>query len=86
MKSIIHMQIMEGDLVRTINETLPLIGHFHTAGNPRRHDLDAEQEINYPPICKAISAGSYDGYVGQEFLPKGDPIAALEHAFKECNH
>jgi hydroxypyruvate isomerase len=81
---IYHMQIMEGDVVRTIKENLPHIGHFHTAGNPGRHDLDDEQELNYRPIAKAIAAGGYAGFVGQEFVPKGDPVAGLEAAYREC--
>ena len=83
---IYHMQIMEGDVIRTIRENIQHIGHFHTAGNPGRNDLDADQELNYPAICRAISATGYSGFVGQEFLPKGDPVAALEHAFKQCNY
>ena len=83
---IYHMQIMEGDLIRTINENIQHIGHFHTAGNPGRFDLDGEQEINYPPVCRAIAASGYSDFVGQEFLPKGDPIAALEHAYALCNY
>ncbi|MCY3021331.1 MAG: TIM barrel protein [Planctomycetota bacterium] len=83
---IYHMQIMEGDVIRTIKENIQHIGHFHTAGNPGRNDLDDEQELNYRPICRAISAGGYTGYVGQEFVPKGAPYAALEHAFRQCNY
>ncbi|HEY3323153.1 MAG TPA: TIM barrel protein [Planctomycetota bacterium] len=81
---IYHMQIMEGDLVRTVKEHIQHIGHFHTAGNPGRRDLDLDQEINYPPLCQAIAASGYNAYVGQEFMPKGDPVAALEQAFKLC--
>ncbi len=82
---IYHMQIMEGDLIRTIRANIAHIGHFHTAGNPGRHELDATQEIFYPPIMKAISETNFTGFVGQEFVPVGDPLAALEEAFRVCD-
>jgi hydroxypyruvate isomerase len=82
---IYHMQIMEGDVVRTIKENIRYIGHFHTAGNPGRNDLDGEQELNYRPIAKAIAASGYKDFVGQEFIPKGDPFAALEAAYRLCD-
>jgi len=82
---IYHMQIMEGDLIRTIRANIARIGHFHTAGNPGRQDLDDEQELNYKGICRAIAATGYDGYVGHEFRPKGDVIAALRAAFAVCD-
>ena len=82
---IYHMQIMEGDLIRNITDHIDCIGHFHTAGNPGRRDLDDQQEIYYPPIMQAIAATSYEGYVGHEYRPKGDPIDSLEHAFSVCN-
>jgi hydroxypyruvate isomerase len=81
---IYHMQIMEGDLIRTLQNAAPHIGHYHTAGNPGRYDLDDQQEINYPPIMRAIAATGYTGFVGQEFAPKGDPIDALRAAFELC--
>ena len=59
--------------------------HYHTAGVPGRHDLDEAQELNYPPIIKAIAASGYEGYLGHEFIPKGDPVAALDRAFKACD-
>jgi hydroxypyruvate isomerase len=79
------MQIMEGDLVRTIQESIDYIGHFHTAGNPGRKDLDDEQEIYYPPVMRAIAETDYDLYIGHEFVPKGDPLAAMQAAFDTCN-
>lgn len=82
---IYHMAIMEGDLIRTIRENIKWIGHFHTAGNPGRNDLDDTQELNYRGICRAIAATGYDLYVGHEFRPKGDPIAALQQTFEICN-
>ncbi|MBI3912220.1 MAG: TIM barrel protein, partial [Armatimonadetes bacterium] len=77
---IYHMQIMEGDLIRTIRENIQHIGHFHTAGNPDRRDLDEEQEICYAAVMRAIRDTGYSLYVGHEFSPKGDKLAALKHA------
>jgi len=82
---IYHMQIMEGDLIATIRDNIQYIGHFHTAGNPGRRDMDEEQEIYYPAVMRAIANTGYDMYVGQEFVPKGDPIEALRTAFKLCD-
>ena len=81
---IYHMQIMEGDIIRTIQAAHPFIGHYHTAGNPGRNDLDDEQEINYPAILRAIRATGYVGYIGHEFIPKGDPAVALRTTFEQC--
>ncbi len=81
---IYHMQIMEGDVIRTIRDNIQWIGHFHTAGNPGRHDLDDEQELNYRAICNAIRETDYDGFIAHEFRPKGDPIQALQNAFDIC--
>jgi len=82
---IYHMQIMEGDLIRNIRDHIRHIGHFHTAGNPGRNNLDENQEIYYPAVMRAIAATDYDGYVGHEFGPKGDPVEALRQAFAACN-
>jgi hydroxypyruvate isomerase len=82
---IYHMQIMEGDVIRTIRENIKWIGHFHTAGNPGRNDLDDTQEMNYRGICRAIAATGYDLYVGHEFRPKDDPMAALRATFAICD-
>src|SRR6266851_1688896 len=82
---IYHMQIMEGDIIRTIREYHPYFAHYHTAGNPGRHEIDETQEINYAPIVRALLETGYTGYLGQEFLPLGDPIAALKQAFDLCN-
>jgi hydroxypyruvate isomerase len=79
------MQIMEGDVIRTIQENIRWIGHFHFAGNPGRNDLDDTQELNYAAISKAIAATDYDLYVGHEFEPKGDVIEALRQAFAICD-
>lgn len=82
---IYHMQIMEGDVIRNIREHIDWIGHFHTAGNPGRNDLDDTQEMNYAGICRAIAETGYDLYVGHELWPKGDKIEALRQSFEICN-
>lgn len=82
---IYHMQIMEGDLIRTIRTYGHHFGHYHTAGNPGRRDLDETQEIYYPAVMKAIAESGYDLFVGHEFSPKGDPIEALAAAYRVCN-
>lgn len=75
-----HMQLMEGDLSRTIKANFDLIGHVHTAGAPGRHDLDDRQEINWRGIAGLLRRLHYDHWVGHEFVPRGDPIAALRQA------
>lgn len=82
---IYHMQIMEGDIISTIRTYHPYFAHYHTAGNPGRHEIDETQELNYAPIVRAILETGYDGYLGQEFIPIGDPVASLRHAFEICN-
>ena len=83
---IYHMQIMEGDVIRTITENAAYIGHYHTAGNPGRNEFEPQdqQELNYPPIMRAIKATGFKGFVGQEFLPKRDPLTSLREAVKLC--
>jgi len=85
---IYHMQIMEGDIIRTITDNIAYIGHFHTAGNPGRRDLDDEQELFYPAIMRTIAklteAGKYDGYVAHEFGPKHS-VDSLRSAFQLCD-
>lgn len=83
---IYHMQIMEGDLIRSINDYNPYIGHYHTGGNPGRNEIDETQEIHYPAVMRAIVATGYKGFVGQEFVPKRpDPIASLRQAIRICD-
>ena len=82
---IYHMQIMEGDVIRTIRDNHSYFAHYHTAGNPGRNEIDDTQELNYRPIMQAIVDTGYSGYVGQEFIPKGDSIASLKQAFDICN-
>jgi hydroxypyruvate isomerase len=78
-----HMQVMEGDVIRTIQNRHAAFGHYHVAGNPGRHEPDASQELWYPAIYAAIAAGGFSGYVGMEFIPRGDPIAALQAALDD---
>ncbi len=75
-----HMQIMEGDVIRTIAAQHQHFAHYHVAGNPGRHEPDASQELNYPPIYRAIADAGFRGYVGMEFVPRGEPVAALRDA------
>ena len=82
---IYHMQIMDGDIIRTIGENIQWVGHFHTAGVPGRHELDETQELYYPAIARAISATPYDLYVGHEFSPLGDLYKGLEQAYQSCD-
>ena len=81
---IYHMQIMEGDIIRTIRAAHGMIGHYHTAGNPGRNELDDTQELYYPPILQAIKETGYAGYIAHEFVPKGDPITSLRTTFQQC--
>jgi hydroxypyruvate isomerase len=83
---IYHMQIMEGDVIRTIQENKDYIGHYHTGGNPGRHEIDETQELNYPAIVKAILDTGYDGYLGQEYIPaRPDQISSLAQGYRICN-
>ncbi len=77
---IYHMQIMEGDVVRTIGQYKELIGHYHTAGVPGRNELDDTQELFYPRIARAIAETGFTGYVAHEFMPKSAPIEKLAQA------
>lgn len=83
---IYHMQIMEGDLIRSIKNNHQYFGHYHTAGNPGRNEINDSQEINYPAIVRAVLDTGYDGYFCQEFIPtREDKIASLEEAIKICD-
>ena len=83
---IYHMQINEGDVIRTINENHEFIGHYHTAGVPGRNEIDQTQELFYPAIMKAIVATGFKGYVAQEFIPKNnEPIQSLQNAIQICD-
>jgi hydroxypyruvate isomerase len=81
---IYHMQIMEGDVIRTIKANLKYIGHFHTAGNPGRHEFDDTQEMNYAGICKAIADLGFEGYLAHEYSPTRDAVATLEKMITIC--
>jgi hydroxypyruvate isomerase len=83
---IYHMQIMEGDVIRTIQQYHPYFGHYHTGGNPGRHEIDETQELNYPAIMRAIAETGYTGHVAQEFIPTWeDKIAALKQGVGICD-
>ncbi len=83
---IYHMQIMEGDVIRTIRDNIQWIGHFHTGGVPGRHEIDASQELNYHAIALAIADLGYAGYLAHEFIPTHpDPYTSLADAFRICS-
>jgi len=83
---IYHMQIDEGDVIRTIRDNHPYFGHYHTGGVPGRHEIDESQELYYPAIMKAILATGFKDYVAQEFIPAGpDKIASLQKAISICD-
>jgi len=81
---IYHMQIMEGDIIRTIQQNIKYIGHFHTAGNPGRHEFDDTQEMNYKGICKAIADLGYQGCLSHEYTPTKDSLETLEKMMSIC--
>ena len=82
---IYHMQIMEGDVIRTIRDNLAHIAHFHTGGVPGRNEIDDGQELNYRTVCTAIADAGFTGYVAHEFVPKRDPLTSLAEAVKICD-
>lgn len=85
---IYHMQIMEGDIIRTIEKNIQYIGHFHTAGNPGRWEFDLDtQEMNYKPIAKKIADLGYTGWISHEYSPRPgntDPVKTLDAMLKIC--
>lgn len=83
---IYHMQIMEGDVIATIQENIQYIAHFHTGGVPGRHEIDGTQELNYRRICEAIVETGFTGYLAHEFVPAGpDPLASLRESVLLCD-
>jgi hydroxypyruvate isomerase len=84
---IYHAQIMDGDVVRNIRDNFRWIGHFHTGGNPGRHDIDESQELNYRFVAQAIVDLNYTGYLAHEYSPAEghDPIATLNKALDICD-
>jgi hydroxypyruvate isomerase len=83
---IYHMQIDEGDVIRNLTDYHPYIAHYHTAGVPGRHELDDQQELNYPAIMRAIKATGFTGFVAQEFIPRqADKLASLRQAVQLCD-
>ncbi|ROQ17994.1 hydroxypyruvate isomerase [Marinimicrobium koreense] len=86
---IYHMQIMEGDIIRTIRDSHQYFGHYHTAGVPGRHEIDDSQELYYPAIMRAIQEVDFKGYVAQEFIPARatdeEKVESLKAAIKICD-
>lgn len=82
---IYHMQIMEGDVIRTIRDNWDAIGHFHTGGVPGRNEIDETQELAYPTIMRAIADLGYTGFIGQEFIPKRDALTSLAQGVRICD-
>jgi len=82
---IYHMQIMEGDIIRTVRDNIQYIGHFHTGGVPGRHELDDTQELQWRTIAKAIADLNFGGYFAHEFIPLHDPMTSLKQAVDLCN-
>lgn len=82
---IYHVQVMNGDVLRRIGQHHEIIGHVHTAGNPGRGELDANQEIQYPAAMRKLLEVGYQGYVGQEFIPTRDPWEGLYQAVSQCD-
>jgi hydroxypyruvate isomerase len=81
---VFHVQIMDGDLISRIRQYKDYIGHYHTAGNPGRHELDDTQEINYPSVMRAIADTEFSGYIVHEFMPTRDPLEGLREAVERC--
>ncbi len=81
---IYHMQIMEGDVIRTIRDNMEYLGHFHTGGNPGRNEIDETQEMNYKAISRAIADLGFKGYFAHEFIPIRDPMTSLKQAVELC--
>lgn len=79
---IYHLQIMEGDIIRTIRENIQWIAHFHTGGNPGRNEIDDTQELNYRTVAKAIADLGFQGYVAHEYGPKRDALTSLDQAIE----
>jgi hydroxypyruvate isomerase len=82
---IYHMQIMEGDLIRTIQKNIDYIAHFHTGGVPGRHELDGTQEVQWDGVMRGIAATNFHGYVAHEFVPTRDPLTSLRQAVDLCD-
>lgn len=82
---IYHMQIMDGDVIRTIKQNHQYIGHYHTGGVPGRNEIDGSQELNYPAVCRAIVETGFTGYLAHEFVPKKDPLTSLREAVALCD-
>ncbi len=80
-----HMQIMEGDVIRTLRQNQAWIAHYHTGGVPGRNELDAAQELNWSAVCRAIVDTGFSGYLAHEFVPTRDPLGSLREAVALCD-
>jgi hydroxypyruvate isomerase len=82
---IYHMQIMEGDLISTIQQNIQWLAHFHTGGVPGRHELDGTQEVQWDGVMRGIAGTNFQGYVAHEFVPSRDPLTSLREAVDLCD-
>jgi hydroxypyruvate isomerase len=82
---IYHVQVMQGDLISRITQYKDYVAHYHTGGVPGRNEIDETQEINYPAVIRAIAETGYEGYIGHEFIPVGDPASSLRNAVRICD-
>jgi hydroxypyruvate isomerase len=83
---IYHVSVMHGDVIRRIRRYHPYIGHYHTAGNPGRGELDNNQEIQYPAVIRTILRTGYRGFLAHEFIPTWkDPMVSLRHGIQVCD-
>ena len=85
---IYHMQIMEGDIIHTIEENHKYYGHYHTAGVPGRNEIDESQELYYPAIMEAILKTGFKGVVAQEFIPQNrtnNGFYSLADSIRRCD-
>ena len=81
---IYHMQIMEGDVIRSIRTYAPFIAHYHTGGVPGRNEIDDTQELNFRRVAQAIVDTGFTGFLAHEFVPTRDPLTSLRDAFTRC--
>jgi hydroxypyruvate isomerase len=82
---IYHMRIMGDDIIPTLQANIRYIAHFHTGGVPGRNEIDSTQTVDYAAVCRAIVATGYKGFVGQEFIPKRDPLTSLRQSIQICD-
>jgi hydroxypyruvate isomerase len=83
---IYHAQIMDGDVAHAIRNNFQWIGHFHTGGNPGRHEIDDTQELNYHFVAKVVADLGFTGFLSHEYSPSPghDSVAELKKAIEIC--